>query len=261
MDTKPAKGKIPAMASQAAPPSRLRGPESRVQLGTDNPDDRLKPVAARAGRVRQLADAPLQLGRLRQLLQGAPAGSAARPPARAPRASVVDRSNRAEVLGDLNPARRVPTLVLDDGRRSRSRTRSSGTSATTPTTSPTTGTTVPRRCSGNSSSSTSTSPRSPSSGSCSPTPASREARRPDQEQTVNGYTALDAMERHLAGRSSSSASGTRSPTSRSTPTRTWRTREGSTCGRIRRSGAGSSEWRPARARHDRRLIRASSRAC
>ena len=30
--------------------------------------------------------------------------------------SVVDRSNRAEVLGDLNPARRVPTLVLEDGR-------------------------------------------------------------------------------------------------------------------------------------------------
>jgi glutathione S-transferase len=30
--------------------------------------------------------------------------------------SVVDRSNRAELLGDLNPARRVPTLVLDDGR-------------------------------------------------------------------------------------------------------------------------------------------------
>jgi glutathione S-transferase len=30
--------------------------------------------------------------------------------------SVVDRANRAEVLGDLNPARRVPTLVLDDGR-------------------------------------------------------------------------------------------------------------------------------------------------
>ncbi len=30
--------------------------------------------------------------------------------------SVVDRSNRADVLGDLNPARRVPTLVLDDGR-------------------------------------------------------------------------------------------------------------------------------------------------
>jgi len=29
---------------------------------------------------------------------------------------VVDRSNRADVLGDLNPARRVPTLVLDDGR-------------------------------------------------------------------------------------------------------------------------------------------------
>jgi glutathione S-transferase len=30
--------------------------------------------------------------------------------------SVVDRSNRQAVLGDLNPALRVPTLVLDDGR-------------------------------------------------------------------------------------------------------------------------------------------------
>ena len=30
--------------------------------------------------------------------------------------SVVERSNRAELLGDLNPALRVPTLVLDDGR-------------------------------------------------------------------------------------------------------------------------------------------------
>jgi glutathione S-transferase len=30
--------------------------------------------------------------------------------------SVVDRSNRQELLGDLNPALRVPTLVLDDGR-------------------------------------------------------------------------------------------------------------------------------------------------
>ena len=29
---------------------------------------------------------------------------------------VVDRSNRTEVLGGLNPAERVPTLVLDDGR-------------------------------------------------------------------------------------------------------------------------------------------------
>ena len=29
---------------------------------------------------------------------------------------VVERSNRAEVLGGLNPALRVPTLVLDDGR-------------------------------------------------------------------------------------------------------------------------------------------------
>jgi glutathione S-transferase len=30
--------------------------------------------------------------------------------------SVIDRSNRAEVLGALNPGLRVPTLVLDDGR-------------------------------------------------------------------------------------------------------------------------------------------------
>src|SRR3954468_23594492 len=30
--------------------------------------------------------------------------------------SVVDRSNRPQILGDLNPALRVPTLVLDDGR-------------------------------------------------------------------------------------------------------------------------------------------------
>jgi glutathione S-transferase len=29
---------------------------------------------------------------------------------------VVDRSNRYELLGELNPALRVPTLVLDDGR-------------------------------------------------------------------------------------------------------------------------------------------------
>ena len=30
--------------------------------------------------------------------------------------SVVDRSDREEVIGELNPALRVPTLVLDDGR-------------------------------------------------------------------------------------------------------------------------------------------------
>jgi glutathione S-transferase len=30
--------------------------------------------------------------------------------------SVVDRSDRGEILGGLNPALRVPTLVLDDGR-------------------------------------------------------------------------------------------------------------------------------------------------
>jgi glutathione S-transferase len=30
--------------------------------------------------------------------------------------SVVDRSNRQELIGDLNPALRVPTLARDDGR-------------------------------------------------------------------------------------------------------------------------------------------------
>jgi glutathione S-transferase len=30
--------------------------------------------------------------------------------------SVIDRSDRARVIGDLNPGLRVPTLVLDDGR-------------------------------------------------------------------------------------------------------------------------------------------------
>lgn len=30
--------------------------------------------------------------------------------------SVIDRSDRADVLGDLNPALRVPTIILDDGR-------------------------------------------------------------------------------------------------------------------------------------------------
>ena len=29
---------------------------------------------------------------------------------------VIDRSNRAEILGELNPGLRVPTLALDDGR-------------------------------------------------------------------------------------------------------------------------------------------------
>ncbi len=29
---------------------------------------------------------------------------------------VFDRSNRGEILGELNPGLRVPTLILDDGR-------------------------------------------------------------------------------------------------------------------------------------------------
>jgi glutathione S-transferase len=38
------------------------------------------------------------------------------PPYETVEVDVVDRSGRRELLGDLNPALRVPTLVLDDGR-------------------------------------------------------------------------------------------------------------------------------------------------
>ena len=94
---------------------------------------------------------------------------------------VVDRSDRPELLGELNPAQRVPTLVLDDGRSlaesgailwffgegtrfvpdgSRTRER--------------------RCCSGCSSSSTTTSPRSPSRASGSATPG-----RPEEFETAS----------------------------------------------------------------------------
>ena len=115
---------------------------------------------------------------------------------------VVDRSNRPELLGGLNPALRVPTL--DPRRRQPARGvgrdplvfRRGDAFRTRPT-----GTSGRRCCSGCSSSSTTTSRRSRSSAS-----GLAYSGRPDafadrlEERTAAGYRALDAMERHLAGR-------------------------------------------------------------
>jgi glutathione S-transferase len=82
--------------------------------------------------------------------------------------SVADRSNRRELLGELNPSLRVPTLVLDDGRPLAESNAilwyfGNGTRFI-----PTTTTSARRCCSGCSSSSTRSSLRSRSfaSGSC-----------------------------------------------------------------------------------------------
>jgi hypothetical protein len=76
---------------------------------------------------------------------------------------VIDRSNRSEILGDLNPALRVPTAATSMvAGRWRSLTRSSGTSRGTPSMSPRTTSSAPRYCNGCSSSSTVTSRISPS---------------------------------------------------------------------------------------------------
>ena len=57
-------------------------------------------------------------------------------------------------------------------------------------------------------------------------------------KTKGGYAAFDALERLSAGAISSSATGTRSPTSRSTRTRTLHMKATSTSPRIRRSAPG-----------------------
>src|SRR3954451_5773651 len=87
--------------------------------------------------------------------------------------SVVDRSNRPDLLGGLNPGLRVPTLVLDDGR-------SLGESGAIlwyfgegTRSSPRIPTDAPACCSGCSSSSTTTSRTWPSRGSGSGTRAGR----------------------------------------------------------------------------------------
>ena len=81
----------------------LADPERLARAGLDGP-----------GRLRRAA---LRLGGLRQLLQGPPPARASRAALRASRGrrrrSV---GTRTDLLGELNPALRVPTLVLDDGR-------------------------------------------------------------------------------------------------------------------------------------------------
>ena len=89
--------------------------------------------------------------------------------------SVVDRSNRKELLGDLNPACACRRSSSTTAARSASRTRSSGTSPTARSTSRTTRTSARRCCSGSSSSSTATSRTSPSRGSGSRTRGRRSA--------------------------------------------------------------------------------------
>src|ERR1051326_3435403 len=97
----------------------LMGPallHRRATAIRNDPEPTLRRVSSRRASLRQPC--------LRQLLQGAAADAASGARGRAPRApdcgrrevGAVDRSNRRELLGDLNPARRVPTLVLDDGR-------------------------------------------------------------------------------------------------------------------------------------------------
>ena len=58
--------------------------------------------------------------------------------------SVVDHSDRAEVLGGLSPSLNVPTVVLEDGRPLAESNASSGTSPTAPATCPTIPTSAPR---------------------------------------------------------------------------------------------------------------------
>ena len=167
---------------------------------------------------------------------------------------VLDRSDRPDVLGGLNPALRVPTLVLDDGR-------ALGESGAilcflaegTPF--------LPDdRCE-----------RAqvlqwlffeqydlePNIAvarfwlAVSGTPERWAAELPAKQEA--GYRTLAAMERHLAEHSSWSASATRWPTSRSTATRTWPRRAGSSWAGSRRSRPGWHGWRAARAHPDRRV--------
>ena len=152
--------------------------------------------------MQQLADAPLQLGRLPAIATRCACWLAQLGlPLELHELSVVDRSNRAEVLGDLNPAVRVPTLVLDDGRPVAESNAilwylGDGTAY------------VPddryeraQVLQWQFFEQYSTSPRSRSCASCSPTPARpRSTPTGSASRRESGYTALDAMERHLDGR-------------------------------------------------------------
>ena len=112
---------------------------------------------------------------------------------------VVDRSNRAELLGGLNPALRVPALVLDDGRSLAESNailwylaRGHAVRA------PPTRSTARSCCSGCSSSSTATSRTSRWSGSGSPSPPRRRPRarsRPGARRVTRRSTRWSASSR------------------------------------------------------------------
>ena len=112
--------------------------------------------------------------------------------------SVTDRSDRPELLGDLNPALRVPTLVLDDGRPLAESDAILCYFAEGRRTCPTTATSARRSCNGCSSSSTATSPTSPSSASGSRSRTRRRRRPSCDARRRGGQAALRAMEGHLA---------------------------------------------------------------
>ena len=150
-----------------------------------------------------------------------------------------------DLLGGLNPALRVPTLVLDDGRPLAESNAilwylGEGTRFV-----PAIRTSAPRCCSGCSSSSTTTSRRSRSRASGSRTGAAGGVRGPARGADGGRAPALAAMERHLDGRDSSSA------TAYARRHRALRVHARRARGRLRarartpRSAAGSSEWRPS----------------
>ena len=166
--------------------------------------------------------------------------------------SVVDRSDRDEVIGDLNPALRVPTLVLDDGRALAESNAIIWYFAEGTPYLPEIASSARRSCSGCSSSSTTTSRRSRSCASGSRS-RRRRRRRPRSRRAAPPATARST--RWSAGsrtRRSSSATATRSPTSPSTPTPTSRREGGFDLARL------PGDRRLARTR--RRASRATSRS-
>ena len=113
---------------------------------------------------------------------------------------VVDRSGRLELLGALNPALRVPTLVLDDGEPlAESNAILCYLAEGTPLLPEDAPASAPASFSGCSSSSTATSRTSRSCASGSASRPTRPAEAEIEERRRGGYAALDAMERHLGG--------------------------------------------------------------
>ena len=159
--------------------------------------------------------------------------------------SVFDRSDRAEVLGELNPALRVPTLVLDDGRPL-------GRVERDPLLLRPRHLDAPRG-------SLRAGPGSAVAVLRAVQPRAEHRRRPllapRRDRSRPGRARGQAPRRpRCAGgdgapprraASTSSPSATPSPTSRSTPTRTWRRRGASSSSPTRRSQRGWSGSPPA----------------